>query len=945
MARSILLLVVLLLPFFGLAAEDAAHEAEGSHHLDLSPLLFVILAILIGAATRHFLKGIRLPYTVLLLVIGIGLGALSRSEVLRDLELGFMDLDFSMIDNSLTWAANIDPHLVLYIFLPILIFEAAFAMDTHTFRKSFVNSSLLAVPGILIAVFLTAGLVMAMIEGGIGFSDWHWELALIFGAVVSATDPVAVVSILKELGASKKLGTLIEGESLLNDGTAIVIFMVIFGTLTGTGSDTPAVLEFFRVAFGGIAIGLTVGYLSLRWIRKVFNDILIEITVIVGAAYITFFLAENVFHVSGVLGLVSLGLMMAGIGQRRISPEVQHFMHEFWEFAAFTANTLIFLIVGVVIAKRTVFSIEDFMVLGLLYVGIHLVRAVVILTLYPVMKNAGYGLSKPYAIVVWWGALRGAIGLALALIIAGEPSIPQAIRDDFLFLTAGIVTLTLMVNAVTMKAVVSSLGITRVSPGKAFVMRSAYEYIRTSGKNEVNRLQKDRFLKKANWNAVSEFLPKVPDISEDASITSSLSEERRRVLEKEKSSYWKQFKDGLLGDIAYKRLTNEINEMLDEKGEISLSDRTDLDNLLQIKKRMKGVSKFGPMKRFATRVFYEGLTTSYDVAQGFVHAQQDCMKLVESMQRGADPENEQQQENLSKIENEVSENIVQGLTFIRNLGKDYPEIYSAISTRQATRNLLNYERKTIERLHKNGRIAGDEAAAMKSSVEERMKRLLDDPPAAALPEAAAMLKEISWLKELDEDELKQAHSYFQTRIFAVGESIISQKTDAKDNGVFVITRGKVKVNVDGEDVEIFGLGNVIGELSVLSDSPRTATVTAETPVTTMFVHEVDFRKMMQDTPTVEHRIWEIGAERIAVNVLHRDNDFHEKSFKNLQTLVKSGKLIYCNEDQQFDCSSRITVLMTGRGNIEGKIPIHPMDAVHSGHVTVEAGSRVFVIET
>ena len=243
------------------------------------------------------------------------------------------------IADSFRWAAHIDPHMLFFVFLPILIFEAAFAMDLHTFKKSATNSVILAVPGILVALLMTGGLVYAIDYFDIGLEGWaNWSLAFMFGSVISATDPVAVVALLKDLGASKKLGTLIEGESLLNDGTAIVLFMVFFLGLSGQASDANGFVEFFRVALGGIAVGLVVGWIILRWLKGVFNDAMVEISAVVGAAYVTFYVAEHFMHVSGVLALVALGLMIGGIGRSSISPQVEHFMHEFWELAGFIAN-------------------------------------------------------------------------------------------------------------------------------------------------------------------------------------------------------------------------------------------------------------------------------------------------------------------------------------------------------------------------------------------------------------------------------------------------------------------------------------------------------------------------------------------------------------------------------------------------------------------------------
>jgi hypothetical protein len=192
------------------ATEDHAvhlEEGGGHHGPDTSSLFFIILAVFIGAATRHFLKKIPVPFTALLLIIGIVLGVMNR----MDFFMHWGSVDVSFIHDSFIWAAHIDPHMLFFVFLPILIFEAAFAMDLHTFKKSAANSVILAVPGILMALILTGVLVYAIDILDIGLEGWaNWSLAFMFGSVISATDPVAVVALLKDLGASKKLGTLIE---------------------------------------------------------------------------------------------------------------------------------------------------------------------------------------------------------------------------------------------------------------------------------------------------------------------------------------------------------------------------------------------------------------------------------------------------------------------------------------------------------------------------------------------------------------------------------------------------------------------------------------------------------------------------------------------------------------------------------------------------------------
>src|SRR6056297_1850100 len=135
--------------------QEEEHNEEGGHDNNMYPLLFIILALLIGAATRHFFRKSPLPYTVTLLLIGIILGALFRMGALDTWDLGFTEINVSFLQESIRWAGHIDPHLILYVFLPTLIFEAAFAMDVHTFKKTAANASLMAIPGIILAMLMT----------------------------------------------------------------------------------------------------------------------------------------------------------------------------------------------------------------------------------------------------------------------------------------------------------------------------------------------------------------------------------------------------------------------------------------------------------------------------------------------------------------------------------------------------------------------------------------------------------------------------------------------------------------------------------------------------------------------------------------------------------------------------------------------------------------------
>jgi NhaP-type Na+/H+ or K+/H+ antiporter len=832
------------------------HDEGGGHHgPDTSGLFFIIIAVFIGAATRHFLKAIPVPFTALLLIIGMALGVLTRFGAFN-VWLGF---DVSFIAESFKWAAHIDPHMLFFVFLPILIFEAAFAMDLHTFKKSATNSVILAVPGIIVALLLTGVMVYAIDMFDLGLEGWaNWSLAFMFGSVISATDPVAVVALLKDLGASKKLGTLIEGESLLNDGTAIVLFMVFFLGLSGQASDANGFVEFFRVALGGIGVGLFFGWIILRWLKGVFNDAMVEISAVVAAAYLTFYVAEHFMHVSGVLALVALGLMVGGFGRSSVSPQVEHFMHEFWELAGFIANCLIFLIVGFVIAERTEFTANDFLVLGIIYVGVHIIRAIVILIHYPFMKNTGYGLPVKDAIVVWYGALRGAIGLALALMVAGIDSADLAqamditaveatrIKDQFLFIIAGTVTLTLLVNATTIKFLVVKLGLLDVAPVKALAMKASSDYMRSSAESHMLKLKEDRHLRKANWSAVAEYLPKelkaVENIDEAALSVAKIAEHRLRILEKEKSSYWKQFKEGMLSPTAVRTLSDTVNDILDDKGAISLSHRKDLELLWQPPKWLSSLQSWPIIGKITENAFFEKLAVSYDSAVGFIAAQEDCLKLLESMYRAEDTS---ERPNLERIEQEINENIISGQTFVRNLRNTYPEIYRAIATRQAIRSVLNYELHTVDRLRGKGRLDGGEAAKLTHDIEARMKQLMEKPPSLNLPETSELLNSVSWAKDLDKETVKKLANFCQSKIYSNGQTIM--KSGSTSQGMFIVVRGNVRIVKGKETIELVGKGSLLGQKAILSNASNIYSAEAESPVTALAISKANVQRLISES--------------------------------------------------------------------------------------------------
>lgn len=694
----------------------------------MEPLFFLILSLFAGAAIRFFLRKVPLPYTVILLLLGVLLGTGVRTDFFEKLEsfLGKPIVDFSI--EALRWAGEINPHLLLFVFLPILIFEASFGMNVHIFKKILPSAILLAVPGFLIALGITGLAVMGITMSGIGLETWNWNYALMLGAVISATDPVAVVAILKEVGASKKLSSLIDGESLLNDGTGIVFFMMFFLPLTGVISDNNAVVEFLRVSAGGVMVGVILGWIIMNWVKKVISDAMIEITVVAAAAYLAFIVSEHFLHVSGIIALVGYGLMMAGPGRSKISPRVEHFMNEFWELAAFIANTVLFIIVGLVIAQRPVFTVNDFIVLGIVYAGIHVARIFAIGLLYPFLKKSGYGINFKDAVVMWWGALRGALALALALIVAEEKSLPEEFRNQFLFIVAGVVTLTLLINATTAKALMNFLGITKPTPAKARMIALSYSQLQHELKEKFSEMYGSRFFGKANWKVVNEFVNlEMPESSvAESGGDKHVLEITRRILEMEKSVYWELFHEGVIGSDAVRILTEGVSSCEEQKGKVSLSMRSDLEANFKKPKLLILLSKNIMMGKVVQKLFIKRLETGYECARGFCHSHEQILKLIGQMIE--DNTNSSVEAELETMRTEAQENLLMGQTFIRNLRVNYPEAFRAIVTRQAIRQLLHESQYLVGGLLHSGKIDRDEAERLDEKIKELTRKFADHAP-------------------------------------------------------------------------------------------------------------------------------------------------------------------------------------------------------------------------
>ncbi len=653
----------------------------------LAPIGFMLIALLAGAALKLLLAKINIPYTVGLFVVGMIIGTMSLHGAFSHTPL---------LQESIVAACNIDPDLILNIFLPILIFSAAYELDIHIFRKTLTNSTLLAVPGLIIAMLLTAALMMGVTFLAPSYSGWNWSYALMFGALISATDPVAVVALLGELSISKRFSTLIDGESLLNDGTGIVMFMLIYAPFTAsvTSSSQSPVMSFLVVVFGGLAIGYLCArvfiYFSTRVAVK--RDMMLQTSAMILLSYLTFILAQDIFELSGVIALVAFGLVVAYHGVDKIDERTREFMKEFWGLLAYIANTLIFIIIGIIIAEKVSFTWSDLLVLVVVYIGINLARSLMIVVLYPLLKRSGYGLSKREGVILSWGALRGALGLTLALMVSYTESIPEDVRRQVLLLTAGIVTLTLVINATTMKKLLSKLGMLKSTPTRELMKINVHKAIYNRNRAFLEQLKSDE-TQGVNWDEVESVMPQQPRELDDELTEKDLQASiRLQLLTYQRASIWSLYKSGVIAIDAQRKLIDILDQMVDSDGYKAFDEW--LEELTVTTKPQNRVVKNSRLLRYITDyIYFKSPIVHYEVAYGALIANK---QLKESL-------------NNDTIHGEIDAAIKACSEFIADFAQTMPKEYNEAQTQRAKRMVKRHKRETIHALVSEGMIDAEAA--------------------------------------------------------------------------------------------------------------------------------------------------------------------------------------------------------------------------------------------
>lgn len=498
----------------------------------------VIGLLLVVSLVAMAVRRLRVPYTVALVVAGLLITFQRAAQV------------------------NLTPELILALFVPPLVFEAAFHLNFSDLRRNLPGILLLAVPGVVLTTLIVGGILSVALPLGIAS-------ALVFGALIAATDPLAVVSLFRKLGVPKRLAVLIEGESLFNDGTAIVVFNLMLAIAVTSRFDLiGGLLDFIRVAAGGILVGLALGWIIARLIERV-DDYLIETTLTTVLAFGAYLAAERL-QLSGVLAVVAAGLINGNIGPRGMSPTTRIVLFNFWEYVAFLANSVVFLLIGLKVNIPAL--VQSWQPILWAILAVFVARVVVVYGLSWISNRVAEPISAKWQQVLSWGGLRGAICLALAL------SLPASFGSDAQLLQVmafGVVLFTLLVQGTTMSPLIRRLKIvSRTDAQIQYETAHARLASLRAADTRLDQMHSEGLISSHAWERLKPVITqRAAGLSEAVRSTmradpaleaEELDTGWREVLRAQRGSFLSLRRDGVISEDVFDSLTTEIDAQLTE---------------------------------------------------------------------------------------------------------------------------------------------------------------------------------------------------------------------------------------------------------------------------------------------------------------------------------------------------------------------------------------------
>ena len=827
------------------------------------------LFLVIGAA-EPLAARLRLPYSVILAGLGvlIGVGAIF-----------FLRTELTDALNPVAEAIlglPIRSNVFLYVFLPTLLFQATLGMNLRRMLDDWVPIIVLAVVAVVVAT-LGVGYGLSLV------SALPLSACLLVGAIVSTTDPSAVVSIFRSISAPRRLARIIEGESLLNDAAAIALFGLFMGfVMQGTPAPNMGeALARFPVLIAG---GAVTGWLAARvavWVMGKFNrHELAQLSISVALPYLAYIGAEQSVGASGVIAVVAAGLTLNLTGPGRLPPQAWTNLRELWNVLAHWSGALIFILAALLI-PRLLEGVRpsDFALIGVVVIAAIAARAVILFGLMPLLSalRASPVVERPYRVAILWGGLRGAVTLALALAVTESFRVPVETKRVVGILATGFTLFTLIVQGTTLRTVIRRLGLDRLSPLDEALSRQVVAVSLQTVREDVARTTENYEL----THDIVRSEAKIFGERLDDAVTAA--EESEEILDRDRItlgliSLAGQERETILARVRERTISTDMAEQLmsnaDRLIEAARSSgrsgyqRTGRRSVTYGRSFRAAVllhGRFGfsgPLSRMTAdrferllsqRLILRDLGTFIDGRIRRIHGRRVAELLRELLSR-----------RIESVE-----------TALEGLRLQYPGYAEELERRFIRRTALRLEEREYTAMRDDGLIGAEVFTALMQDIAERFARAEERPKLDVALQRTEIVRAFPLFTDLDDAAVRRLGRVLRTRYVNAGEIIISRDDVAKS--VFFISSGAVELENSGQTWRL-GRGELFGHMAILMNRARRAEVRAIAPSTLLVLDEDRFRRFLARSEALQDAVRASAKKRgIELGPLTEDDPARAKN--------------------------------------------------------------------
>jgi CPA1 family monovalent cation:H+ antiporter len=824
--------------------------------LDIVLVLGVLATLLVVVAVSQPLAvRLKLSPVVLLAVIGVAIGAGSIVLVHSPLSARFGDVAGTFAN------LPVSSETFVYVFLPLLVFDGAITSDVRRMLEDAAPILMLAV----VATVVTTGVVGVALWP---FSGLPLVVCLLLGSVVATTDPAAVIAVFRDVGAPARLTRLVEGEALLNDAAAIVMFVVLLGMIvSGREPDIVGGAAQFVASFlGGAALGVVAGRAFLQLIPWTRDDRLAEATLTVALAYLVFIGAEHVFHVSGVVAVLASGLTVSAFGRSRITPYNWSFITDLWAQIAFWAHSLVFVLASILVPRLLIdVQFHDLVLIAVLLGAAFGARLLVLFLLLPLLSLAKLTqpISTAYKIAIAWGGLRGALTLVLALAVTENRALAPEVQRFVAVLATGLVLFTLLVNGTTLRAVIRLLRLDRLSPVdqalRDRVLALSYAEI-AEAMTAAGR--EHEISPSALSSALAPYQAGIAAAKARGADEAGLTDHERLAIGLVALGNQERM---LALEIMAERAASPVTVQALLRNAEALGEGARSGGRLGYKRGAEAALAF-PFSFRAAYFLYRRLGIVRFLADRLGDRFEMLLMTRLMIQELAGPHAARSRSIFGErvvelIDSILKERLKRTTAALDALRRQYPQYAAALEARFLRQSALRREMGRYDALFNEGLIAPEVYEDLKGSVENTQAR--ETRPRFDLGlDTRKLIGRLELFADLNDQQLERVQKLLRPRFVAPRELIVREGD--KGDACYFIASGAAEVVFPGRRIPL-GTGDLFGEMALLTGMTRQADVVAMTYCRLLVLRKVDFDRFMQDNRDIRLAIHKIAASRSLMN--------------------------------------------------------------------------------